>query len=81
MSKKLEALNPFSGEEGFVHRGDRFETSEARASQLLKAGLVKEIEAGDEVKPKEKPQASIVGKPKPGETRQTKPVGPDLETK
>ncbi|MBC6988939.1 hypothetical protein [Hymenobacter sp. BT491] len=81
MSKKLEALSPFSGEEGFVLRGMRFETSEARANLLLKAGLVKEIADDTPVPVKEKPQAQIIGKPGPAEDRKTKPAKGPSETK
>jgi hypothetical protein len=67
--KKLEALNPFSGEEGFVHRGVRFETSEARANLLLRAGLVKELPADTDITQPVKKEAEVIGKPKAAEPK------------
>jgi hypothetical protein len=79
--KKVEALNPFSGDEGFMRRGDRFETSEARANLLLKAGLVKELPADAPLQTPEKPKAQVIGKPKPAADRETKPKAGPAETK
>jgi hypothetical protein len=74
MAKKLEALNPFSGEEGFLRRGDRFETSEARANLLLRANLVKELADDTPIEAPEKPQAAVIGKPKGATDRKAKVV-------
>ncbi|UOR07166.1 hypothetical protein MUN82_08725 [Hymenobacter aerilatus] len=80
--KKLEALSPFSGDEGFMRRGTRFETSEARANLLVKAGLAKEVGEEEEAPAaKPKTETTRIAKPKPFEDRETKDANPVKETK
>lgn len=80
----IQAIMPFSGEEGMVLRGEKLQVGEARGKELIKAGLAKEVAPDSKSRDTTaaKPKAEVVtSKPKPGENRQVKPEDPTPETK